>query len=435
MGFEPGSRRSRRHRRIAPVSRSTTRSSTPSGGRPAESRRHSSGSVHWVAGDDRQLRCAVSLQPSDARPSRHGLGDAAGHWRGPPQDEPQRGEVVGLEAAGGWPSRARSERPPSPTSCARPRFVAGTRRDRTGCAAAPWSPASAAASRLRRPRMCDGGVATWKRSSGPSPRQSTQWRVPCTIERCVWRTAFGSPVVPELKTSTASAPSLIPGKDEVHACDRSVHVDVGHRKVLGQQLDARPSATACTGAVSSSVWRTSTAFHAGLIKHGCGTDLADGMDDHGELHAVAHHHRDPISRARRRRRAGRWANPFARRSRSTNDQRSSPARSASRCRTDRPTASRPECINVDRHPRLLASVRSPTAAPADCTNVGTACHRLIGSGGVEGERAAVSTTKIDGEIRYDPYDPELQRRPVSRCSVGCGRRRRSTTTSSTTSSP
>ena len=31
------------------------------------------------------------------------------------------------------------------------------------------APAAAAASRLNRPRMCDGGVATWNRSSGPSP--------------------------------------------------------------------------------------------------------------------------------------------------------------------------------------------------------------------------------------------------------------------------
>ena len=55
--------------------------------------------------------------------------------------------------------------------------------------------------------MCDGGVATWNRSSGPSPSASHQCRVARPIERCVCRTALGSPVVPELKTRTASSVS------------------------------------------------------------------------------------------------------------------------------------------------------------------------------------------------------------------------------------
>ena len=65
---------------------------------------------------------------------------------------------------------------------------------------------SAAASMLSRPRMCDGGVATWKRSSGAETERVAPvraWRAP--IERCVCRTAFGMPVVPELNTSTASS--------------------------------------------------------------------------------------------------------------------------------------------------------------------------------------------------------------------------------------
>ena len=53
--------------------------------------------------------------------------------------------------------------------------------------------------------MCEGGVATWNRSSGPSPSASHQCAVAWPIERCVWRTALGSPVVPELNTSTASS--------------------------------------------------------------------------------------------------------------------------------------------------------------------------------------------------------------------------------------
>ena len=56
--------------------------------------------------------------------------------------------------------------------------------------------------------MCEGGVATWNRSVGPRPSVWHQCAVPWPIERCVWRTAFGRPVVPELNTSTASSVSL-----------------------------------------------------------------------------------------------------------------------------------------------------------------------------------------------------------------------------------
>ena len=55
--------------------------------------------------------------------------------------------------------------------------------------------------------MCDGGVATWNRSSGPRPRAAHQSVVARPIEAWVWRTALGRPVVPELKTRTASSPS------------------------------------------------------------------------------------------------------------------------------------------------------------------------------------------------------------------------------------
>ena len=55
--------------------------------------------------------------------------------------------------------------------------------------------------------MWDGGVATWNRSSGPRPKAAHQSVVACRIEACVCRTALGSPVVPELNTSTASSAS------------------------------------------------------------------------------------------------------------------------------------------------------------------------------------------------------------------------------------
>ena len=55
--------------------------------------------------------------------------------------------------------------------------------------------------------MWDGGVATWKRSSELSPSAAHQCSVARPSERWVCRTAFGNPVVPELKTRTASAVS------------------------------------------------------------------------------------------------------------------------------------------------------------------------------------------------------------------------------------
>ena len=59
--------------------------------------------------------------------------------------------------------------------------------------------------------MCDGGVATWNRSSGPRPSATTQCSVPRPMDRCVWRTAFGRSVVPELKTRTQSSLSRTVG--------------------------------------------------------------------------------------------------------------------------------------------------------------------------------------------------------------------------------
>ena len=53
--------------------------------------------------------------------------------------------------------------------------------------------------------MCEGGVAIWSRSAAVRPSASRQCRTAARSEAWVCRTAFGIPVVPELKTSTASA--------------------------------------------------------------------------------------------------------------------------------------------------------------------------------------------------------------------------------------
>ena len=80
--------------------------------------------------------------------------------------------------------------------------------------------------------MWDGGVATWKRSSAPSPRAATQCPVAAAIVACVWRTAFGSPVVPELNTRTTSSSGCGGGPSSVRrrgVRQRLVDVDHGLR--------------------------------------------------------------------------------------------------------------------------------------------------------------------------------------------------------------
>ena len=123
--------------------------------------------------------------------------------------------------------------------------------------------------------MCEGGVATWNRSSGPSPRAAHQCAVACPMESWVWRTALGRPVVPELKTSTDSAPSR-----HVHApgparpaprrtAGGRLVVEVGHRR----RARAAPASKRCgprrrprRARARSAPARapTSALFHAGL---------------------------------------------------------------------------------------------------------------------------------------------------------------------------
>ena len=97
----------------SPVSRSTTRSSTPAGGRPAESSRHALGSSTGLHGDHRQLAGAVGGQPAHAGALGDGLGDALGHRRRAPHDVAQRRQVVVLERRVVGHAPARSARRPS----------------------------------------------------------------------------------------------------------------------------------------------------------------------------------------------------------------------------------------------------------------------------------------------------------------------------------
>ena len=122
------------------------------------------------------------------------------------------------------------------------------------------APVSRAVTMLSRPRMCDGGVATWMRSRDVSCSASRQCRTAARNDAWVCRTAFGSPVVPELNTSTASAAGvgrrrsrLLPGRSA-----RRGAASASDRPAPGGRRRA------CGGLVTASAWSTSSRFQAGL---------------------------------------------------------------------------------------------------------------------------------------------------------------------------
>ena len=129
--------------------------------------------------------------------------------------------------------------------------------------------------------MCEGGVATWNRSSAPRPRAVHQCAVAWPIDRWVWRTALGRPVVPELNTSTASAVPAAGAVAGAHGArlERRARrvVDVGDVPVrhAPAQDSARPRRRPRRGPARSTAraWPTSAAFHAGLTS----TDAAPSL--------------------------------------------------------------------------------------------------------------------------------------------------------------
>ena len=150
--------------------------------------------------------------------------------------------------------------------------------------------------------MCDGGVATWKRSSAVSPRACTQCAVPAPIERWVCRTAFGRPVVPELNTRMASSSGPTSrGVERGRRRARAPSVvevgdGVGARAARRAASTAGPSATAWTGAGEGQGVVDLGRLPRRAQQHGGGAELADGVDGDGELHPVGRHHRHPVAR-------------------------------------------------------------------------------------------------------------------------------------------
>ena len=122
------------------------------------------------------------------------------------------------------------------------------------------APASSTVAMLSRPRMCEGGVTICKRSAAVIPRASRQCRTPAANDRWVWRTAFGKPVVPELKTSTASA------SGSGHTGLASTGVTGSSRCSIGiSAASTGLSPTACCAPLTASALLTSAVFQAGLI--------------------------------------------------------------------------------------------------------------------------------------------------------------------------
>ena len=142
--------------------------------------------------------------------------------------------------------------------------------------------------------MCDGGVVTWNRSASVSPSASTQCRVATRSDRCVCLTALGIPVVPELKTRTASASG-----EHLHTVGRLVRhgdgIDVGDGQHLPEDGHRRP--------VRHAVHRFREAdgvLDLGRLpgrtdEHDRGAQVMDGVHGDDELRAVREHHGDAVA--------------------------------------------------------------------------------------------------------------------------------------------
>ena len=173
------------------------------------------------------------------------------------------------------------------------------------------APASAAASRLSRPRMCDGGVATWKRSSGPRPegRAPVGGGVADRPVRVAHRLGQpGRARAEDQDTSSASAVGLRPdgrrvgsgrGPSAAPSVAGVVEVGDGGRRP-GARRAARPPGRRRrrgAGAVRPSGVVDLDRLPRRAEQHGGGAELADGVDHGDELDPVRRHHRHPVAGA------------------------------------------------------------------------------------------------------------------------------------------
>ena len=122
--------------------------------------------------------------------------------------------------------------------------------------------------------MCDGGVATWNRSSGPRPRAAhpvaggDRERAVGVAHRLRHPGGAGAEHEDRLVVG-AVAPAVEPARGRTPSAARGgrvveVESPLGAERA-GEHLDARPRRRSpCAGSVSDRAWPTSAAFHAGL---------------------------------------------------------------------------------------------------------------------------------------------------------------------------
>ena len=134
------------------------------------------------------------------------------------------------------------------------------------------APAETAVRRLRSPRMWEGGwpPGSGRRARGRGPRASGRWRDPWSVRV---PHGLGQTGRARAEHQMASASSLTssdrrrpPRPEEGGPVMSSRSVTRSSPMRLGEKRTASPSATAWTGAVSSSAWPTSVDLHAGLSR-------------------------------------------------------------------------------------------------------------------------------------------------------------------------
>lgn len=137
--------------------------------------------------------------------------------------------------------------------------------------------------------MCDGGVVTCRRSRSVNASAARQCRTAAFSEAWVCRTAFGSPVVPELNTSTASPAGPADVIPDSAAASGSSRCSMG---ISAASTGWSPIASA--GFVRASACSTSALFQAGLIRNGRRADAPNRLYGDDELRPVGRHERDPL---------------------------------------------------------------------------------------------------------------------------------------------
>ena len=196
------------------------------------------------------------------------------------------------------------------------------------------APADAAASRLSSPRMCDGGVATWNRSSRAEPERRAPVRGGQPDRAVGVAHRLGQSGRARAEHEHRLVGRRAPPRRRPGACSARSTTDAADGRRRGRSPGPRPGARPAgptAVAVGHGVDRvrsarargsTSVAFHAGLSSTGGRAELADGVDGDDELGPVGRHHGHPVTRSDAPGDRGGGPKALAGPSSSANDQRS-----------------------------------------------------------------------------------------------------------------